>query len=105
MVALFGRGNTNLFEGFNSSLFDFAAPGLDVLAQHIFNLMANLAYWIERGPWVLEDHCHFPAAQIAHGRGRVRDVNIRVVDFSAGNSPGAVQNAHDGVGSNGFSRS
>ena len=74
-----------------------------MLAQHVLDLVADLADRIERRARVLEDHRDFAAAQIAHlVFARRLDVNAGEHHRAFGDLAGAVEDAHHRVGGDGF---
>ena len=83
-----------------------AGPACACCAQHVLDLMADLADRIERGARVLEDHRDFAAAQIAHLAFAARRATSMPVkrDRALGDPPGPVENAHHRIGGDRFAR-
>ena len=59
-------GDAHLLEDADGLLGDVVGAGLRVLAQHVLDLVADLADRVEGRARVLEDHRDLAAAQVAH---------------------------------------
>src|ERR1700761_9545618 len=99
MITLAWAGDPDLLEGRDRSIGHLRAVDLDMLQQHVLDLMADLANWIESQPRALEDHRHFAPAHVAHliFAGRL-DVEAGEVDRAFGDPSGAVENPHHRIG-------
>ena len=76
VVALLGIGDADAPQRIDRLFLDLARRSLDVIEENILDLPADLADWIERRARVLENHRHFPPAQVAHfGFARLADVD------------------------------
>ena len=97
VIALARARDAHLVEDLDRLVGQRGRVGLRVLAQHVLDLLADLADRIERGARVLEDHRHFAAAQVAHlvvvGRAHV---DAGEHHRALGDAPGAVEDAHHG---------
>ena len=104
VIALARTGDLDLLQRLDRLL---AAVGhrrlLHVLAQHVLDLVADLADRIERRARVLEDHRDLAAAQVAHlvFAGGL-DVDAGEHHRALGDLAGAVENPHHRVGGDGF---
>ena len=99
MIALARPRNAHLLEALDGLFADLIAVDLGMLQQHVLDLVANLADRVERQTRALEDHRHFAATQIAHVAFRcAADVHAAEGHRAVGDTAGAVENAHHGVG-------
>ena len=103
MIALAGTGDLDLLQRLDRLLAAVARGRLHVLAQHVLDLVADLADRIERCARILEDHRDFAAAQVAHlVFGRALDVDAGEHHRAFGDLAGAVENPHHRVGGHRF---
>ena len=105
MIALARPRDLDGFQRFDRFLAAIGRGGLNVLAQHVLDLVADLADRIERCARILEDHRDFAAAQVAHlVFGRALDVDAGEHHRAFGDFSGAVENPHHGIGCHRFAR-
>jgi hypothetical protein len=99
MIALAGARDLDLLERCDRPIRHLRAIDLNVLQQHILDLMADLADRVEREPRALEDHRHFAATHVAHLIfGRRPDIDAGKLNGALGNLAGAIENPHHGIG-------
>ena len=98
VIALLRARNAHLLEDRDGLLGLVVGPGLGVLAQHVLDLVADLADGVERRARVLEDHRDLAPAQIAHlPLARLAHVDAGEAHRALGDAPGAVEDAHHGI--------
>jgi hypothetical protein len=94
MVALGGPRDAYLVEQRDGLLGPIVRAGLGVSAEHVLDLVPDLADRVQRRPRVLEDHGDLPPAQVAHlalaGRAQVQAAEAH---RAFGDAPGAVEDA------------
>ncbi len=100
MIALARAGDLDLLQRLDRLLAVISDLSLlHMGAQHVLNLVANLADRVQCGARVLEDHRDFAAAQVAHlVFGRSLHVDAGEHHRALGNLSGAVEDAHHRVG-------
>ena len=99
VIALARAGDLDLLQRLDRLLAAVGGRALHMLAQHVLDLVADLADRVERGARVLEDHRDFAAAQVAHlvfARGL--DVDAGEHHRALGDPAGAVEDAHHRIG-------
>ena len=99
VIALFWPLDPHLQQGLDGFLARVARARAGVLAQHILDLMADLAYGIERRARILENHRHFAPPQVAElAFRRMRQVQSGKRDGALRDAARAIENSHDRVG-------
>src|SRR5450759_1215663 len=100
-----GLGDPHRAEQRLGELVGVVLRDLEVLADGLGDLLADLHDGIQRGHWVLEDHRHLRAPEAAHlGGGEREDLFALEPDRPAALDPVAGQQVHDRTGQHGLAR-
>ena len=99
MIALAGTCDLDLLKRGDRPVGNLRPVDLDMLQQHILDLVADLSDRIERQARALENHRHFATAQIAHlVLGRCLDIDAGEHHRALGDLAGAIEDSHHRIG-------
>ena len=100
MIALARPRDLDLLERRDRPVGHLRTVDLDMLQQHVLDLVADLADRVERQPRALEDHRHFAAAHVAHLALRSPPCTSTPENMNraVGDLAGAIENPHHRIG-------
>ncbi len=98
VVALLRVADAHQIQDINRLLARVGRRRLDVLQQHVLDLVADLPNRIQSRARILEDHRHLPPAQIPHRPlGSSPDVDAGKCERATANTAGPVQDSHERI--------